>query len=160
MTGLLAKMQKIYEDVGFVTYDATNDFHKYKYVSAGNMLNKLQKSLIRHGVIATVTKEEVDFIAEHNMAIVRMVLTFTDVDTGESIHSCGSGSGLDKGDKAVMKASTAAYKYAIAHALCIGWGAEEPEADSSTDEAASSPAKQPWKKQTTKLKIKKVDNNG
>ena len=43
------------------------------------------------------------------------------------------GSGQDAGDKAVMKAQTAAIKYAYMLSLCIATG-DDPEADSKTDE--------------------------
>ena len=42
-------------------------------------------------------------------------------------------SGQDAGDKAVMKAQTAAIKYAYMLSLCIATG-DDPEADSKTDE--------------------------
>lgn len=47
----------------------------------------------------------------------------------------GFGSGQDAGDKAIMKAQTAAIKYAYMMSLCIATG-DDPEADSKTDEAA------------------------
>jgi hypothetical protein len=49
----------------------------------------------------------------------------------------GLGSGQDVGDKAVMKAQTAAIKYAYLMSLAISTN-DDPEADSRTDEGTAS----------------------
>jgi hypothetical protein len=66
----------------------------------------------------------------NGFAIVRITLTFHHGE--ETLSAQGIGQGFDKGDKAVMKAMTAAQKYAYATAFCISWG-DDPEADSTTD---------------------------
>ena len=48
------------------------------------------------------------------------------------------GQGTDKGDKAVMKANTAALKYALAGIFLISWG-DDPEADVETDKYVVDP---------------------
>ena len=69
---------------------------------------------------------------EH-LATVQVEITLIDSDSGEFVMFQGIGSGQDAGDKAVMKAQTAAIKYAYMMSLCIATG-DDPEADAKTDE--------------------------
>lgn len=73
---------------------------------------------------------------EH-LATVRVLVRLVDGDSGESVELYGIGSGQDAGDKAVMKAQTAAIKYAYMMSLCIATG-DDPEADRNTDENTGS----------------------
>ena len=66
---------------------------------------------------------------------VRVTITLVDVESGESIILSGLGSGQDSGDKAVMKAQTAAIKYAYLMSLAISTN-DDPEADVKTDEGS------------------------
>lgn len=148
---LREKLVKVSEAMGFLEFDAKNDFQKYGYASAAGVIRKLQQAFIKMGVVATVTDEKVQVIDD--MAICQLVLTIRDTESDEIIMAVGCGSGKDKGDKAVMKASTAAYKYAIAHALCLGWGAEDPEQDSPEKSTSkSSQPQQRWSKPKVKVK--------
>lgn len=56
-----------------------------------------------------------------------------DAETGETVTITGLGSGQDSGDKAVMKAQTAAIKYAYLLSMAISTG-DDPEADIKTDQ--------------------------
>jgi hypothetical protein len=77
---------------------------------------------------------------EH-MATVKIDITLIDVDSGESVSFSGIGTGQDSGDKSVMKAQTAAIKYAYLLSMAISTG-DDPEADNRTDTIALVPAKQ------------------
>jgi hypothetical protein len=70
--------------------------------------------------------------AEH-LATVEVKILLVDADSGESIEIKGLGSGQDNGDKGIMKAQTAAIKYAWMLTLNISTG-DDPEADSTVDE--------------------------
>lgn len=63
-----------------------------------------------------------------------MDIMLVDAESGESVTITGLGSGQDSGDKAVMKAQTAAIKYAYLLSMAISTG-DDPEADGRTDEA-------------------------
>lgn len=148
------KIIELRRRMGFFTFDSTNSGQGYKYVSAAAIIRKLQTEMNELGLYAHVHSEPV-----HNQAVVlgrddqegegigltkshteklktyavvKVNLQVTD-GQGNGVIWQGQGSGIDSGDKAVMKASTAAYKYAIAHGLQLAWGAEDPEADGSTD---------------------------
>ena len=73
--------------------------------------------------------------------VVKMTLTFVDAASGEQMTAEGLGAGTDSTDKAVMKAATAAEKYAYIGALCLAMG-EDAESD-EVEHAAPTPAPAP-----------------
>ena len=90
---------------------------------------------------------------KEHLATVKITITLTDSTSGESVTIVGLGSGQDAGDKAVMKAQTAAIKYAYLLSLNISTG-DDPEADLQTDQNFSNenqsthysnPAQTPYK---------------
>lgn len=150
---LVEKLVAVSKEIGFLEFDKKNTGQGYKYVSAASVIRKLNLELAKHGLLAYVSTEFVSHFQEFvntkgNKSILACVtcgITFT--DGTDSITAYGSGSGSDAGDKAVMKAATAAYKYAIAHALTLGWDAADPEEDnapaSSSSAGTGKPAKKP-----------------
>ena len=129
-TNLAKKLAEVSREVAYVQKDSKNDFHKYNYASAEAVLRKVNEALSTRNISISSGAELLTY--EQGMAIVRLTLRFVDGDTGEVQAVQGIGQGSDKGDKAVMKANTAAIKYAFANAFMISWG-DDPEADSSTD---------------------------
>ena len=69
---------------------------------------------------------------EHQVTVGCNILLI-DSESGESIDLYGIGTGQDAGDKAVMKAETAAIKYAYLLSMAISTG-DDPEADTDVDE--------------------------
>lgn len=119
--------------IGFLEKDSTNDFQKYKYASAAAMLLKVNRELFARNISVASSMEiigEADGAVDPNRVLLRITLTFTDGDNpnGSQVVAQGIGCGFDKGDKAVMKAITAAHKYAYTTAFAIGWHDEDPEA--------------------------------
>lgn len=138
-TNVLArKLAEVAKEVAYVQKDATNDFHKYRYASAVAVLRKVNEALSSRGIAVGSSTELVKF--EAGNAIVRITIRFIDADSGEVIEVQGLGQGYDKGDKAVMKANTAALKYCYSNAFTISWG-DDPEADLATDEETNRPRK-------------------
>ena len=132
MNSILSKLVTISKNIGFMEFDAKNTHFKYGYVSAAAMLKRLNQELAEHGVLCYAQNEDCYYDKEGGCWLSTVRLCFQCAETGESITSVGVGGGQDKGDKGPMKASTAAVKYAIAHAFTLGWGAEDPE-DSRAD---------------------------
>lgn len=132
---LVEKLVEVSKDIGFLDFDAKNDHFGYGYASAAGVIRKLNKALGERGVLLTTEEMITNVEKDGNLVFVHCTALFRDSESGEVVRSHGLGAGSDKGDKAVMKASTAAYKYAISHALTLGWGASDPEADSATDKA-------------------------
>lgn len=135
---LVDKLAEVMSEVGYVQKDAENAFHHYKYASAEAVLKKVNAALSSRGIAVSTQAELLHY--EEGHAVVRLSLTFTDGD--ESLTAQGLGEGSDKGDKAVMKANTAALKYAVANAFMISWG-DDPEADTTTDIRAAAKRQAP-----------------
>ena len=108
----------------------------------------MNAALVEHGLASLVIPELISLeevkTAKGNiehLATVKVNITLIDRDSDESVLITGIGSGQDSGDKAVMKAQTAAIKYAYMLSLSISTG-DDPEADARTDENTSvAPAK-------------------
>ena len=126
-------------EVGYLQKDAKNDFHGYSFASAKAVLLRVNRALSKRGV-AVGTKKALERyeVAQSPKgqtvhAVVRCTLKFQ--KRGQIIEAEGLGGGSDRGDKAVMKAETAALKYALQGCCLISWG-DDPEADSETDRDA------------------------
>lgn len=129
MSTLHKDLAEVMNIVGYIQKDGKNDFHKYKYASAEKVLGKVNEELSKRGICIQSQAQSVHY--EHGHAVVWVRLNLRRGD--ETISFEGIGEGSDKGDKAIMKANTAAIKYALASGFLISWG-DDPEQDSSTDE--------------------------
>ena len=133
------KLVRIMGAVGYVQKDATNEHFKYKYASADAVLTKVRDACSENGVAveSKARLERLEIIGTKTFAVVHISITLTD-GIGQAVIE-GLGSGIDSGDKSVMKANTAALKYAMSSGFLISWG-DDPEADRDTDEANSNVA--------------------
>jgi len=137
--GIAAKLAVAAEACGYVQKDGNNAFHKYRYASAANILGHVNDALAKAGLAVVDTAPEVvsdTGIGKDRVVTVRMTLVVADTETAERATFRGLGSGMDAGDKAVMKAVTAATKYAWMGAFSISTG-DDPEADEETDRRAA-----------------------
>lgn len=140
MKNLAKKMIDVMNECSRVLKNGENSFHHYKYVTNADVLEKVNASLVKNGICSIAVPELLNMVEvitlkgniEH-LATVKMDILLIDKDSGETITITGMGSGQDGGDKAVMKAQTAAIKYAYLLSLAISTG-EDPEADQKTDE--------------------------
>jgi len=143
MKHIAGKLIKIMEECSIIRKNGTNDFHKYKYATSADVLEKVNAALVKNKVASVVIPELVESAdvitgkgnTEH-LVTVKVDIILTDSESGECLTITGLGSGQDGGDKAVMKAQTAAIKYAYMLSLAISTS-DDPEADSRTDEAGS-----------------------
>ena len=140
MKAIAKKLVLVMSDCAYVHKSGTNEFHRYRYATAADVLEKVNASLVKHGVAVTAQAELIDLrevtTAKGNverLATVRTTLTLVDSDSGEAMVSSGIGSGQDPGDKAAMKACTASLKYAWMMTLAMATG-DDPEADSTVDQ--------------------------
>lgn len=140
MKKLAAKLLDVMHECSYVQKNGKNQFHGYKYATSADVLEKVNQSFVKHGIISLVKPELFDLTDVttlkgniEKLATIQMTITLMDVETGETFEIIGIGSGQDAGDKAVMKAETAAIKYAYMLTLNISTG-DDPEADSKTDE--------------------------
>ena len=139
---IAAKLVKVMADCSYVAKNGINSYHNYRYATAEDVLVKVNESLTKNHLACTVKPTIISFDEVTNLkgnkehlATVSIHIEIIDSESGESVDFYGLGSGQDAGDKAIMKAQTAAIKYAYMMSLCIATG-DDPEADSKTDEAA------------------------
>ena len=149
MKAIAKKLVLVMADCAYVQKSGTNDFHRYRYATAADVLEKVNTSLVKHGVAVTAQAELIDLrevtTAKGNverLATVRTTLTLIDADSGESMVCSGIGSGQDPSDKASMKACTASLKYAWMTTLAMATG-DDPEADVGVDQRMASDAAKP-----------------
>lgn len=162
MKNIATKLVKVMQECAYVKKNGTNDFHHYSYATSADVLDKINSALTKQNICSIAVPEVVSITdvstakgnIEH-LATVRMAITLIDANSGEQLTISGIGSGQDNGDKAVMKAQTAAIKYAYLLSMAISTG-DDPEADVKTDEAGQAAIA---KGKTNKAKAVKVLNH-
>jgi hypothetical protein len=139
MKSLASKLCKIMSECAYVQKDGRNEFHRYNYASAANVLEKVNESCVKHNVASFPVYEIISDKERttskggtESLVTVQAKLTIIDGDSGDMLTAVALGSGQDAGDKAVAKAQTMALKYAWMTTLNISTG-DDPEADEETD---------------------------
>ena len=140
MQKIARKLVKVMADCAYIQKSGSNEFHRYKYATAADVLEKVNASLVKHGLAVTAQADLIDLrdvVTQkgntERLATMKTTLTLIDAESGETVSCSGIGSGQDPGDKAAMKACTASLKYAWMMTLAMATG-DDPEADSSVDE--------------------------
>lgn len=148
MQKLAKKFIEVMKECSYVEKHGTNDYHGYQYATSADVLAKVNASLVKHGIASIAVPDLLDMVdvttAKGNtekLATVQMNITLVDTESGETFTITGIGSGQDSGDKAVMKAETAAIKYAYMLSLAISTG-DDPEGDIQTDIATTQKKRQ------------------
>lgn len=143
MQKLAEKLIEAMKQCKYVTKNGVNMFHKYRYATSADVLEKVNAAFTKQGiatiVVPEIIKDEAVTTAKgtvEHLVTVKIEVTLVDKDSGETAVFRGFGSGQDATDKAVMKAQTAALKYAYMLSLAIATG-DGPEADEKTDENMS-----------------------
>ena len=118
-TNIAKKLLAVMAECAYVAKNGLNSFHKYKYATAEDVLQKVNEALTKNKIACVAVPELIEFTDVTNLkgntehlATVRVEISLVDSDSGEEVKIYGIGSGQDAGDKAVMKAQTAATKYA------------------------------------------------
>ena len=140
MQKIAKKFVEVMKDCSHVAKNGTNDFHRYKYATAADVLEKVNASLTKHGLASVVTPNLLNMqqvtTAKGNveqLITVEVSVTLIDSESGETLTLKGLGFGQDPSDKAVAKAQTMAIKYCYLNSLAIATN-DDPEADQRTDE--------------------------
>ena len=140
MQKIAKKFVEVMRECSHVAKNGTNEFHRYKYATATDVLEKVNASLTKHGIASVVatnllSSKEVT-TAKGNieqLVTVEVCVTLIDSESGETLTLKGLGSGQDAGDKSIAKAQTMGLKYCYLNSLAIATG-DDPEADQHTDD--------------------------
>lgn len=132
-------VQKVLEPLDKTGY---NDFHRYKYATAGDVLLPVQRACNEQGLV--ISADCIDSKIELGRAEVIVQLSVFDSETGEfhSVTAPGYAEdfshkdGKPTGDKAVYKALTGATKYAVRSFFCLP-SEDDPERTSSKSHATA-----------------------
>lgn len=149
---LWQRLQAVTAAMGRIPKRGHNQHHNYYYATEADVAEHVRNALCEHGVVmlsslAGLVDREVVTRNGKTETVVTATLevTFFNADApDEKVAIRMAGSGQDGGDKAVMKAITAATKYAQLKTFCIPTG-DDPEADTETDKKAEerTPAPKP-----------------
>lgn len=142
-TKIAKKLVNVMIECGHIAKNGLNSYHQYKYATAEDVILKVNTALTKNKIASVVIPEIASMVDVTNLkgntehlVTVNVQIKLIDSESGECVDLFGIGSGQDAGDKAVMKAQTAAIKYAYMMSLCIATG-DDPEADTKTDENSS-----------------------
>lgn len=160
---LKEKLSKVAAHCAYVRKDGVNLFHKYNYATAASIFEKVNEALIEHRLVSSprFTIEELKDRTNakgtaEQLVTIQCELCVQDIDSEGKVLTIAFGSGQDNGDKAVMKAQTAALKYAWMMLLNISTG-DDPEDDEKVDSRmAGEPVR---KKQTQEEYDARVEAN-
>jgi hypothetical protein len=126
-----------------VPKDGHNQHQKYDFTSSANVRLRCgvamgeERIAVSSALAVLCSEQRMSATGKpQNHVEVLATLTFYDADSGESISVQGLGCGTDSGDKAPMKAVTAAEKYAYISAFTLAMG-EDPEQDAEHDGQAT-----------------------
>lgn len=133
---LFQKILAVQKVLGPLDKNGWNDFQKYRYSTAGDVMLPVQQACNEHDLI--VVADCIDTNIEPGRASCTIRLTVADSETGESLSVTAPGYAEDfsykenrpNGDKAVYKAITGATKYAVRSFFCLP-SDDDPEQTSS-----------------------------
>ena len=143
-TKLYQKFLAVQQQLKPLTKSGRNDFHRYSYTTASDVLEPVREAGNAVGLI--IFSEVIEQTIEPGRASVVIKLTCADSETGESIEVTAPGSGEDwsykdnrpTGDKAIYKAITGASKYATRIMFCLP-SADDPEKETARPKTTSKP---------------------
>ena len=132
---LLIQLKKLKRLIGGISKDDTNSFHKYNFRGIDAVMEATAPAFDRCDLIPSVRIRTTEYHAGASVrAVAHCTITLHSLDGG-CIKLSGPGEGMDKGDKAVMKAASVAYRDTLLRGLQIPTQNTllDSEADSSVD---------------------------
>ena len=140
MSEIYTAISKVMKDIGAIQKNDTNPFDRYKYRGIDAVYNAVQPALVKNGVFIVprlVDISQTDRLSKKGDAQVhtkvRVEYTIFASDASFVIVEF-PGEAIDRSDKSVNKAMTAAFKYMIFELFCIPTD-DITDADKETIEA-------------------------
>lgn len=116
----------VMQDIGAIEKTRTNEYDRYKFRGIDDVYNSLQRALVKNGVVITPELQEIIQMDRNNKKGEPMLYTRVTVKYQVACAADGSiitvvfpGESMDRSDKSVNKAMTAAYKYMAFELFCI-----------------------------------------
>jgi hypothetical protein len=127
MSSVYKKLYEMMKEELVAKKSGYNAYHKYKYVTEGDILELAKGVFLKHGIVCIPNQVEIENVKDD---VTRIVYEFTlaDPDTGDCIVLRHGGDGQDGGDKGIYKASTGALKYFLMKLLMVS-SEDDPEND-------------------------------
>lgn len=139
----LSAVAKIMGEVGSVKKEGFNEFHRYKYAAAADVMHALQPLLAKHGLTIIQNQRGLEFIQD-GAALAIAYEFFVCHESGDTlpivpVHTGVAAAKTSKGsfdDKAANKCHTAARKYFLLSLFQIPTGDyADPDADGDVPES-------------------------
>lgn len=99
-TNIAKKLLAVMAECAYVAKNGLNSFHKYKYATAEDVLQKVNEALTKNKIASTAVPELIEFTDVTNLkgntehlATVRVEISLIDSDSGEEVKIYGIGSG-------------------------------------------------------------------
>lgn len=123
---------------GIMKRSGTNDFDHYQYFSEAQYKKLFTELFSKNGLEMSCEEVAIQDIQGTDKqpfgCRITMAFTLTDIDTGYSETTHSTGTGFDKGDKALYKAKTGALKYWLANNWMVATGDDPEKADEDDGE--------------------------
>lgn len=123
----------VYSEIGYVQKEGQVAFGntKYKFAGEAAFIAALRPVMVKHGITVSVCSTELAYSAPGHV-IVNCAYKFCHKDSNTHIQVMSMGEGKDSGDKAIPKALTGAYKYALRQTFMLETG-DDPDKVSSEE---------------------------
>lgn len=131
----LSKLIAAGSEVAYIQKDSRNAHFDYKYLSELAVKEHGWAALRRNGFALVKCEIEILFVDTDGRNMVARARLTVQGEGGVTAVWEGIGQGADKGDKAAMKAQTAAVREALKNGLGIASG-DDPEKDTTVDQDA------------------------
>lgn len=132
---LLEKMNNVMKTVESVPKSGYNAFHKYNYAQESDVIEAIRDKFAEHGLVLGISAEDVTITQKEKkdkdntfIVLVRLRISISDIESGETIESTWFGAGEDQGEKGLYKAYTGGLKYWLMKSFLIPTG-DDPERD-------------------------------
>lgn len=138
-------LASVAKEVSYIKKSGWNDAQNYAFARAEDVYQGVNAGLSDRGISISSSSDLLHYGSRElegrngkrtmQYAVVRVTLKLTRGEHFAIIS--GLGESADTGDKSVMKAMTAATKYALSTGFLVAWGDTDPEQDTSVDRAVS-----------------------
>lgn len=139
-TGLYLKIARIMGNVARIPKRGRNDFHKYDFVTEGDVVDAIRTQLSEERIAffaRMLSFEQVPAGEKSVKTSAAFEFIFADADTGDVMVCPWHGEALDNGDKGVNKAATAALKYFLLKTFMISTGEDDADGEGHEAQATS-----------------------